>query len=389
MSVNAMNIEQAYSLLVSIHNQATGNTSIAATDVSDFVSVATTTLQAGYDAVINAISQVVGKTLIAVRPYSRKFPGLEMDRDRWGGITRKISYADRGPVADNTQLLIDGTPVDQFVVRTPAPVETRYYGSDAYQGYYTIFTKQLDQAFTGPEAFGAFMTGLMTHFSNEREQWLEDISRAMVMNMITAKKDANVDIIHLLTEYNTATGLTLTATTVQQPANFPAFIKWVYGRVSEISSLMTERSGLFQLPLTGIDLYRHTPLRDQRLYMISGFLNQMTSRVLADTYHENLLSMGEVEAVNFWQSISAPMSVNAKPVYIDGTGAVKVATAAVSMTNVLGILFDRDAIGYTIKDDTLVPSPYNAAGQYYNLFAHMNIQLQNDLTEKAVVLCLD
>lgn len=389
MSVNSMSIEQAYSLLVSIHNQVTGNTSLAATDVSDFVSVATQTLQAGYDSVIGAISQVIGKTLIAVRPYSRKFPGLEVDNARWGGITRKISYADRGPDADPTFVMTDGVGIDQFIVRNPAVMETRYYGSDVYQGHYTVFTKQLDQAFTGPEAFGEFMSGLMTHFSNEREQWLEDGSRMLLMNMITAKKDANIDLIHLLTEYNTATGLTLTATTVMQPANFPAFIKWMYGRVSSISELMTERSQKFQLVQTGLPVYRHTPLQDQKFYMIASFLNQMTAGVLADTYHVNLLRLGDVEAVNFWQSIDAPMSVSAKPVYIDAAGAVKVASSNVSMTNVLGVLFDRDAIGYNIKDDTLVASPYNAAGQYYNLFAHMNVQFQNDLTEKVAVFCLD
>ena len=389
MSVNSMNIEQAYSLLVSIHNQVTGNTSLAATDVSDFVSVATQTLQAGYDAVIGAISQVVGRTLIAVRPYSRKFPGLEVDNARWGGITRKISYADRGPVADDTYIMTDGSPVDQYTVRTPKVMETRYYGAAAYDGYYTIFTKQLDQAFTSPEAFGAFMSGLMTHFSNEREQWLEDGARMIVMNMITAKKDANIDIIHLLTEYNAATGLSLTATTVMQPANFPAFVKWMYGRVSEISSLMTERSELFQLKQTGFDIYRHTPLADQRLYMLAGFLEQMTAGVLADTYHDNLLRYGNVEAVNFWQSIKSPDAINAKPVYIDAAGAVKKAASAVSMTKVLGVLFDRDAMGYNLQDDTLVASPYNAAGQFYNLFAHVRMQYQNDLTEKVAVLCLD
>ena len=389
MAVNNLSIEQASTLLAAIHAQVTGSTSLAATDVSDFVSVAQATLAAGYDTVIGAISQVISKTLIAVRPYDRKFKGLEVTNERWGGIIRKINYADRGPEDDDTFNLVDGQAIDQFVVRNPDILETRYVGSNVYQGHYTIFTKQLDVAFSGPEAFAAFMSGLMTHFSNEREQWLEDGARMILMNLIAAKADTNTDMIHLLTEYNTATGQSFTSTTIMQPANFPAFVKWMYGRVANISSLMTERSGLFQLPITGKAIFRHTPLEAQKVYMNSQFLNDMTARVLADTYHENFLRYSDVEAVNFWQSIQDPLDVSATPVYIGSTGTVTVASGNVAVSDVLGVMFDRDAVGYNIYDDSLEASPYNAAGQYYNLFSHVRVQFQNDLTEKCVVLCLD
>lgn len=386
-----MTIEQASTLLAAIHDQVTGETTLAPTNISDFVSVAQATLQAGYDTVLGAITQVITKTLIAVRPYDRKFKGLEVSNERWGGIVRKINFADRDPEQDDTYALVDGQAIDQFVVRTPDVLETRYVGSNVYQGHYTIFTKQLDVAFSGPEAFAAFMSGLMTHFSNEREQWLEDGSRMLLMNLITAKADASQDVIHLLTEYNTVTGASpaFDAQTIMQPDNFPAFVKWMYGRIANISGLMTERSKLFQLAITGKDIYRHTPLADQKVFINSQFLNDMTARVLADTYHENFLRYSDVEAVNFWQAIDSPLDVSAKPVYIDANGDVKVASANVAVSDVIGVMFDRDCTGYNIYDNSLETSPYNAAGQYFNLFSHTRVQFQNDLTEKAVVLCLD
>lgn len=391
MAVNSMTIEQASTLLAAIHDQVTGETTLAPTNISDFVSVAQATLQAGYDTVLGAITQVITKTLIAVRPYDRKFKGLEVSSDRWGGIVRKINFADRDPEQDDTYALVDGQAIDQFVVRTPDVLETRYVGSNVYQGHYTIFTKQLDVAFSGPEAFAAFMSGLMTHFSNEREQWVEDGARMLLMNLITAKADVSQDVIHLLTEYNTVTGASpaFDAQTIMQPDNFPAFVKWMYGRIANISGLMTERSKLFQLAITGKDIYRHTPLADQKVFINSQFLNDMTARVLADTYHENFLRYSDVEAVNFWQAIDSPLDVSAKPVYIDANGDVKVASANVAVSDVIGVMFDRDCTGYNIYDDSLETSPYNAAGQYFNLFSHTRVQFQNDLTEKAVVLCLD
>ena len=85
MAVNNMTKEQAYSLIASIHNQATGNNVIAPTSTADFISVAQDILQAGYEQTLNAITQVIQRTIIAVRPYDAKFTGLEMTADQWGG----------------------------------------------------------------------------------------------------------------------------------------------------------------------------------------------------------------------------------------------------------------------------------------------------------------
>lgn len=390
MAVNNMTKEQAYSLIQSIHNMATGNTAVAPVSTADFVSVAQATLQAGYEQTLNAITQVIQRTIIAVRPYDAKFTGLEMTAEAWGGIIRKLNYADRGPEADDVHYTVDGQAVDQFVVRKPILLETRYVGSDVYQGSYTIYREQLKTAFDSEANFGSFMTGLMTHFLNERTQWLEDLKRGLLMNAIGSVYEiGNTEsVVHLLTEYNALTGLSLTAQTVMQPANFKPFMEWAYSRVAEVTRLFTERSELFQQRITGVPIYRHTPLRDQRVYMDATFLEQMDAMVLADTYHDNFLRYADVEAVSYWQSISSPRSVQVTPVYVDGTGAVKNGMTQ-TLANVVGIIFDRDALGYNIYNDSLDASPYNAKGLYYNLFAHMDVQLQMDVTEKMCIFLLD
>lgn len=390
MAVNNMTKEQAYQLINAIHAQATGTASLTPTDLSSFISVAQSTLQSGYENTLNAITQVLQRTIIAVRPYDEKFKGLQMTADAWGGIIRKINFADTAAEADPTHATVNGQAIDQFVVKKPVLLETRYVGSDVYEGSYTIYREQLKTAFENEANFGSFMTGLMTHFLNERTQWLENLKRSIVSNMIAAKADiADPDSnIHLLTEYNAATGLSLTATTVMQPANFGGFMKWVYARVSEVSRLMSERSQKFQQVITNYPIMRHTPVRDQRVYMSAKFLDAMDAMVLADTYHDNFLRYADVEPVSYWQAIDSPSSVSVKPVYIDATGAVKVG-AAQALSAVVGIIFDRDAIGYNIYRDEIETSPYNAKGSYYNIFAHMDVQLQNDVTEKAVVFYLD
>ena len=392
MAVNNMSIEQAYALVAELHEQATGQKTVAPVDLTSFISVAQSTLAAGYEPVLNAISQVIGKTLVAVRPYSRKFAGLEVTNEKWGGIVRKLSFIDTDPIANPSFELSDGVSYDPFVVRKPKVLETRFVGSVVYQDCVTIFRNQLDLAFTGPEELARFMSGLMLAISNKREQWLEELSRSALCNFIGAKNivDSGAGMIHLLTEYNTVTGASpaFTATTIRQPANWGPFVRWAYGRISELSQKMTERSVLFQAPITGAVIARHTPVEDQKIYVLDEILGSMKAEVLSTTYNPGFLSLADVEGVGYWQDIENPDEIQVTPEYMDASGMAVDGTAQ-TLSAVIGVMFDRDAIGYNIYQDTLDASPFNPKGQYYNLFANVRVRYQNDLTEKGLVLCLD
>lgn len=392
-----MSKEQAYQLIKNIHDQATGLTALAPVDATSFVSVANSTLATGTENALNAITQVLTRTIIAVRPYDEKFKGLQMTADEWGGIIRKINFADTDALADPTyagvtpNAVTDNASVDQYTVKKPKVIETRYVGSDVWMGSYTLYRESIKNAFENVDNFNSFISGLMTHFMNERTQWLEGVKRMLLANAIGSAISINrtESVVHLLTEYNAATGLSLTAKTVMQPANFKAFNEWVYARVQEVSRLMTERSGLFQQSITGYNIYRHTPVQDQRVYFNARFLEQFSAMALADAYHDSFLRYADVEPVSYWQAIKSPMKIQVTPTYVDVTGAIKASVTEVEQDNVVGIIFDRDAIGYNIYNQSIDASPFNAKGQYYNLFSHADVQLQSDMTEKVAVFLLD
>ena len=389
MSVNNLSTEQCYQLIADLHDMATGETSVTPTDLSSFISVAQSTLAAGVDPVLNALSQVVSDTIYAVRPYSRKFKGLEVTAEKWGGILRKVSYADREALPDQSTLLVDGSSIDQYAVRKPKVLETHYVGEDTWSGKYTIFTDQLITAFSNPAEFGSFMSNLILHFSNEREQWLENMSRAALTNFMGAQNIlGNEHVVHALTEYNTLTGLTLTSTTVRQPDNFPAFIRWLYSRINTVSDKFTERSALYQQGITNMPIYRHTPKEDQRVYISGDFMNEIEAEVKSITYNNSFLNLADVESVGFWQAIDSPLDIQVTPVYVDSSALVTVG-AAQSMSDVIGVIFDRDAVAYNVKINTIETTPYNAEGRYYNMIAHNTITFMNDVTEKGCIFVLD
>ena len=388
MSVNTMSFEDASAILNSIRMQVTGETSIAPVNTSEFVSVATTLLQAGYDPVLNAITQMVSKTIFSIRPYNRKFGGIKIDSEQWGAIVRKLSIADKDFDQDVRFELVDGQSIDMYKVNKPNVLQTNFYGQNVFEKNYTIFKDQLDNAFSGPTEFGRFMSMVVQNISDMIEQAHESIARMTIANFVGGKKVANNGVVHLLTEYNAETGLSLTATSVFAPTNFGDFIKWMYARVATLTGLMTERSVEYQINVTGKEISRHTPYEYQKVYLYAKLLNDMNARVLADTFHYDFIEYADVEAVNYWQSIETPMAINVTPSYMNTSGNIVTAESQ-NITNLVGVIFDQDALGMTTVNEWSATTPLNAKGGYWNTFHHFTERWYNDFTEKGIVLLLD
>ena len=403
MAVNTLNFEQVSTVLSSIVKQATGQTVLTATDTGSFTSVAQIALRADRDAVMQAISNIMTRTIFSIRPYSAKLTGLMMDTFRWGNVMRKLSICDsdweddpayKWPAlwdAGQVPPSGDGQAIDPWTIKKANVLQTNFYGASVYFDEMTIFEDQLATAFTGPEQLASFLSLIMTNLSNRLELSNENLRRGLVANAIAAVIDENQSdrIVHLLTEYNTATGSTFTATTIMQPANFAPFMKWVYSRVAQISDLMTEMSLKFQTVITGKPVLRHTPYQDQRVYLYSPTRHDIDARVLADTFHDTYLKYADVESVNYWQSIATPDSINITPAYTDTAGVLKVPGSAVTQSAIFGIMFDRDAMGMTLLDQRVLSTPLNTKGLYRNLHVHCKQRVVMDNTEKIVVLLLD
>ena len=403
MSVNTLNFEQISTVLTSIVQQATGQAVLTPTTTGDFVSVAQVALRADRDSVMNAISNILGRTIFSIRPYSAKMTGLDMDTFRWGGMMRKLSIADSDweddeayayPIfydAGQTPPDGEGLSIDRWKIKKPNVLQTNFYGQSIYSDHMTITEDQLETAFTGPEQLGSFLSLLMTNLANRLEMSNESIRRGLVCNAIGAIYDENASdrIVHLLTEYNTLTGLSLTNITVYDPANFPAFCKWAYSRVAEITDLFTQNSLMFQTTITGKPILRHTPYEYQRVYLYSPFQRQMDARVLADTYHDNYLKYADVETIPFWQSLDTRDEVDVTPSYVDNTGTLVTPGASVNVEKVFGLIFDRDAMGMTMLDRRVLSTPINESGLYRNLWVHCKQRVVFDNTEKVCLLLLD
>ena len=401
---NDLSFNQLSAVLTAITNQATGVNNIAPVDTSSFVTVAQTALKTGYDPLTTAISQVLSKTIFSVRPYSRKFKGLNVSNQRYGNHVRKLLTIDK-PFEDDDRLkLADGESIDQYRVNKPKVLQTNFYGANQYQKSVTIYKDQLDCAFSSPDEFASFISMVMQNAADMIEQAHEETARATIGNLIAGifameteespgtgmpKANGGTRAVNLIKLYNDETGKNLTVADASKAENFEGFAKFTFSTINTIADLMTDRNTLFSSQLTGYPILRHTPKDRMKFYLYTALVNKINSEVYSTVFNPDFLKMVDFESVNYWQSSLSSSAINIKPTVLKNDGSLIVTPSNVQLFKVVGVLFDEEAAGYTTVNEWAQPTPFNARGGYYNQFWHFTDRYWNDFTENAVIFYMD
>lgn len=388
-----MDFADISAILTDINKIATGReTESPVIDTSSFTSVAQATLLTGYDNYTKAISQVMGRSVFAVRPYDAPMTRLQVTSDDWANHRRKINFCDTDPVTDAAWNLTDGQTVDMYEIHKPKILQTNYYGQTNYSRVYTQADEQMKAAFRGPDELAQFWQSMVLHISNQVEMDRRNLAANLIANHLTGMTVTDpASVIYLLDEYNAQQGTSLTVADVYKEANFPGFAKYAYGRINDISRLMKERSINFhqnwEISGTNYEIMRHTPYDRQHLYLYSGTQSQIDARVIPEVYHDNMLKYRDAELVTFWQNLAERDTIAATPV-VTTTAGVAQKNAAVQLANVFGCILDFDTIGYTPRDAVILPTPMNARGRYTNFWYHYGWSWYDDFTENAVLFLL-
>lgn len=392
MSVNTMTFEQSAAYLTALYKEATGQfPSIQIANTADFTTVGTTLLQGGVDPIIGALAQVLDRTVFSMRVYGKKFEDITVDEIRFGAITRKINYLDSDLDATDDRLsLVDGSSIDPYVVKKPKVYCMNYYGAHIHQDSITIFRDQLDSALKSSEEFSRFLSALMTNIDNKHKQIEEADIRGIIVNFISAKyAHDSANAINVLQEYYNETGTTLTPANMFAPANYVEFTRWLAAYMQTLVDKMAERSIKYHMNLTGSEVMRFTDGANLRKYISDRVLNNITAVAQSVTYNADKISnIAEgAKKMTFWQNIDNPYSVEATPAYLDvATGNVVNETTPILVENIIGILFDRDALGMVKRSTWSGATPFNPRGGYYNIFWHWTNTTWNSFDENFVLL---
>lgn len=397
---NTLTNTDVYTIINSVSKQMFGETALQAVDTTTFATVGEHMLRTGYENTLNALSEVLGRTMFAIRPYKARFGGLITANDmEWGAIVRKISYftgyyeESDDWNTDVKQNLKDGQTVDHYKIKKRYPLEINFAGNKVLQNHVTRFRKQLKLAFKSESEFSAFYSALATEIANEIEHKKEAETRALLLNHIGAVYSVGNDNmkVNLVKAFNDEFGTTYTTAQLLSE-HYTEFLEFFTAKIKKLSDMLEEDTTLYHLTPSVKDdvgndltLLRHTPKSAQRIVLNKNFIYDAESRVLPAIFNDRYLKIDDYEGVMYWQSPATPYSVNVTPNVLDiATGASKDG-ASVSLDHVIGILFDKDALSVNYKMEDIITTPVNAGGDYYNTYYHWAKNYNDDLTENSIL----
>lgn len=385
----ALKSNQIYAIVNEVAQQAMGSKSIAVVDNAGLVALGNTVL--GSDSTknnfINALTDRIGRTIVSFRAYHSHFPDFERDSIEWGNILQKLKIAMPSAETDDSYDLVDGTSVDQYKINKAKVNQLLFTTETPWQTHITVHLEQLEKAFIDTTAMGAFISGMFGEVQNRIELAMENLSMACVNNymaeIIKRKESRPGRVINLVSEYNDKTGVDHT-TNPLNALDDEEFLKFVIRRINSLSSTFEYMTTNIYND-TGADTSgaytRHTPKSEQKLMLFIDMVNALKTNINSKAFNMEQVAIDiPFMTVPFWQSMSSPSGINIKP--------TSKASEPIVESLVMGILYDREAMGTFKKKYNSITSPVNAAGQYYNVFYHMITMYYNDLTENAVVFLL-
>ena len=396
-SSNVLGVQDAYQLINAISAQSVGATGLTATDTSSFVKVAEAIMQTGLESTMNAIGYVLGRTIFSIRPYRSKLASLERDPERFGMITRKITYLMKGASKSNnwnTQIdatqLADGASVDPFVINAPKAVQLCIPGAETLQTDYTIFKDQLRLAFSNESEFIRFWETVALHVMNMIELQKESKSRVVLCNFIAAKYQTEAGQIgcrDLVYDFNVAFNTSYTREQLLT-TYADAFWKFVAAEIKNDSERLSDMTAYHHQHIDGYDpIIRHTPKERQKLVVYGPAFNQEKAYVFSTLFNPQYLDIATTEEVTHWQSKDYPASISITPSVFNGSTGEANAGDPVEIPYVLGALFDEEALGIMPKFDS-AGSIYNPYGEYTNMVWHWLYKSYCDYTENGIVYVL-
>lgn len=409
----ALTTQDAYQIINLMVKEATGqDATIQAVDTSSFVAAGETLLAAGTEATLNALSMVLGRTFVAVRPYNAKFGTVNaINSGLFANRLRKISFYARPAVPDgseNTQLHtnlktgfdngVNGTGTagstpsmwEQFA---PMPLEMNFSGSSEWQTVTTVYEKQLQVAFRSEGDFISFVNGIMTEKGNDIESMKEAFQRMTVLNAIAGVIDLNQggSAINLTAEFNAENGTSYTTADLLGPAHFTEFLEFFVSFIKIISDRMENRSKKYHWSVDKTvdgetySILRHTPKDKQKLMLYKPFWYKLEARK-AVIFNEEYLSIDNFEGVDYWQNELDPSAIDVTPAIPNiSNPTAQTAGDRVQLDYVLGFLFDEDACMVDYQFDDATTTPLEARKHYRNLWWTVRRNAINDFSENMIV----
>ena len=371
-----MEIKQVYEFVNDAVEETIGDAAVVNEDLSNVVDVGTAIFNANaFDAYVRSLVNHIGKVIFVNRPYRGSAPSVLMDAWEYGSVVEKITSEMPQAVENESWDLIDGQSYDPHVFHKPVAEAKFFNKMTTFEIEASITEMQVKQSFSSATQLNAFISMIF----NEIEKAMTVRNDALIMrtinNMIVeTAKGANTNrAVNLLSRYNAQYGETLTAA---QAILKPEFIRYAAYQIALYTDRLTRMSTLFNEG----GKQRFTPKDLQHIVMLSEFRAAADVFLQSTTFHDEYTKLVNAETVPFWQGSGTDydFASTGKIMATPASGG-----AAQTVNGVLGVIFDRDALG-VMNNNQRVTTQWNAKAEFTNYFYKKDARYFNDLNENFV-----
>lgn len=388
-----MKVEQIYTIVNTIASEVTGKSDLVAEDLHNIVDVGKEVLATtDIDNYVKSLVDHIGKVIFVDRAYNGIAPKVLMDSWEYGAIVEKIQMDLPVAVENPSWNLANGQSYDPNIFYQPTVTAKFFNNKSTFEIPMSFTEMQVKESFSNVTQLNAFMSMIYSMIARAMSVRTDSMIQRTINNMVAqtvahdfaSVSDNNYSAststraVNLLKLFNDKNSTTLTAQAALTNPDFIRFASYTMGLyVDRLRGLSTLFNCGGKERFTSRDLLH--------IVMLSDFAKAADMYLYSDTFHNELVQLPNFESVPYWQASGTDYSF-AK------TSAINVTTAdsndtngkAVNITGIIGVMFDRDALGVTNYNER-VTSNYNAKAEFFNNFYKYDCGYFNDLNENFVL----
>lgn len=385
-----MEVKQIYTLINSVSKEVLGSSELVSEDLTGLVDLGNEVFnQNAVDNYVKSLVNHIGKVVFVNRPYAGKIPSVLMDAWEFGSVLEKIS-ADLPEAEENKSWeLTDGTDYSQDVFHKPQVTAKFFNSKVTFEVPVSITERQVKESFSNAEQLNAFLSMIYNAVEKSITIKTDALIMRTINNMIAQTLIADSEAfggdtpdytsastarcVNLLKLYNDNKGTTLTAA---KALTDPDFIKFASYTIGLYTDRLASISSVFNIG----GKPRFTPRENLHVVLLSDFEKAARAYLYSDTYNKEQVLLPNAESVPFWQGSGTKYDLaSTAHITIKETGG-----KPVDIGGVLGVMFDRDALG-VCNLNRRVTTNYNAKAEFFNNYYKFDAGYFNDTNENFVV----
>lgn len=397
-----MEVKQIHKLINSVSSEVLGKADIVTEDLEGVVDLGTEVFnQNAVDNYVKSLVNHIGKVIFVNRPYAGKVPSVLMDAWEFGSVLEKISADVPAAEENDTWDLTDGQTYSQDVFHKPTVTAKFFNSKVTFEVPVSITERQVKESFSNAAQLNGFISMIYAAVEKSMTIKADALIMRTINNMIaetvladakafgatTAGDMAEVDLssastarcVNLLKLYNDNTGATTKLTAAQALTN-PDFIRFASYVMGTYADRLQSISTVFNIG----GKERFTPKDMLHVVLLSDFAKAAQTYLYSDTFNRGDVLLPQAETVPFWQG-------SGKNYEFASTGNINIKESGgktVEISGVLGVMFDRDALG-VCNLDRRVTTNYNAKAEFFNNYYKFDAGYFNDTNENFVVFFIE